>query len=86
MSTYAKSELSLLSELFLAILLTACYGIFCFKSFQPFPWLSFIGAPIGLAIIIACWKMKSPQWTFFIVGLLLNTVIWSIVFNWSSIF
>jgi hypothetical protein len=86
MSTHAKSELSLLNEGFLSLLLTACFGIYLYKSYTPFPWLSFIGIPIGLAIVVACWGQKKNQWTFFIIGLLFNMVVWSIVFNWSSFF
>jgi hypothetical protein len=84
MSTHIKTELSLLSELLLTLFLTACIGIFCLKSFHPFPFLEFIGIPIGLAIMVACWEQKKNQWTFFIIGLLLNAVLWSIVFNWSA--
>ncbi|MBD1379803.1 hypothetical protein [Metabacillus arenae] len=86
MSTHTRTELSLLSEGFLSLLLTACFGIFCLKTFHPFPWLSFIGAPIGLAIIVACWENKKNRWTVFTIGLLFNAIIWSIVFNWPLFF
>ena len=86
MSTHIKMELSFLSELLLSLFLTACIGIFCLKSFHPIPFFAFIGIPIGLAIIVACWEDKKNQWTLFIIGLLLNAVIWSIVFKWSAFF
>jgi hypothetical protein len=86
MSTHIKTELSLLSELFLSILLTACIGVYCIKSFDSFPWLAFIGAPVGLALIIACWEKKKNQWILFRVNLLINTIVWSIIFNWHSFF
>jgi hypothetical protein len=85
MSTHIKSELSLLSELLLSLLLTACLGLYCLKSYETFPWLSFIGVPLGLALIVACWEQKKHPWTMLVVGLLLNGMVWSIVYNWSSI-
>jgi hypothetical protein len=86
MSTHIKTELSLLSELFLSLLLTACFGIYCLKSFDSFPWISFIGIPIGIALIVACWEQKKNQWLLFTIGLILNAIVWSIVFNWPSFF
>ncbi len=85
MSTHLKSELSLLSELLLSILLTASIGIYCFKSYDTFPWVSFLGILLGLALMVGCWEQKKHQWTMFIVGLLLNALVWSLVFNGSSL-
>jgi nicotinamide riboside transporter PnuC len=85
MTSHIKSELSMLSELFLSILLTACVAIYLFKSFETFPWLSFIGIPLGLAMVVACWEKKKHSWTMFITGLILSSLIWSIAFNWSSL-
>lgn len=86
MTTHIKTELSLLSELLLSLFFTACLGVYCVKSYDSFPWLAFIGAPIGLALIVACWEQKKNQWTLFVVGLIINTIVWSIVFNWPSFF
>jgi nicotinamide riboside transporter PnuC len=85
MTSHIKSELSLLSELFLSILLTACVAIYLFKSFETFPWLSFIGIPLGLAMVVACWEKKKHSWAMFITGLILSSLIWTIAFNWSSL-
>lgn len=86
MNPHIKLELSLFNEFLLSLLVTTCLGIYCLKSFETFPWLPFICAPIGLAIIMACWEHKKNQWIIFILGLLFTTVLWSIVFNWSSFF
>jgi uncharacterized membrane protein YjjB (DUF3815 family) len=85
MTSHIKSELSLLSELFFSILLTACIAIYLYKRFETFPWLPFIGIPIGLAIMVACWERKKHSWSMFITGLIISSIIWSIVFNWSSL-
>ncbi|WP_045521577.1 hypothetical protein [Neobacillus niacini] len=85
MTSHIKSELSMLSELLLSILLTACVAIYLYKTFESFPWLPFIGIPIGLAIIVACWEKKKHKWNIFITGLILSSLIWSIAFNWSSL-
>jgi hypothetical protein len=85
MTSHIKSELSMLSELLLSILLTACAAIYLFKYFETFPWLPFIGIPLGLAIILACWEKKKHSWKMLITGLILNSLIWSIAFNWSSL-
>jgi F0F1-type ATP synthase assembly protein I len=86
MTTHIKTELSFLSELVFSLLLSACLGVYCAKSFDSFPWLAFIGVLVGLALIVACWEQKKNQWTLFIVGLLINTLVWSIFFNWHSFF
>jgi hypothetical protein len=85
MSNYIKSELSSLSELLLSLLLTACIGMYCLKSYDSFPWLAFLGIPFGIALIVWCWEQKKYPWTVFTVGLVLSGIIWSIVFNWSSL-
>jgi regulatory protein YycI of two-component signal transduction system YycFG len=36
--------------------------------------------------MVACWEQKKNQWTFFVVGLLINTFVWSVFFNWKSFF
>ncbi|MDQ0976533.1 F0F1-type ATP synthase assembly protein I [Neobacillus niacini] len=86
MTAHIKSELSSLSELIFSLLFTACVGVFCVKSFDSFPWLAFIGITFGLALMVACWEQKKNQWTFFVVGLLINTFVWSVFFNWKSFF
>jgi hypothetical protein len=85
MNTHIRSELSSLSELLLSLLLTACLGVYCIKSFDSFPWLSFIGVPLGLALMVACWEQKKHPWTMFVVGLVINAIVWSLVFNWSAL-
>jgi nicotinamide riboside transporter PnuC len=85
MTSHIKTEISMLSELLLSILLTACVAIYLFKTFETFPWLPFIGIPIGIAIILACWENKKHNWDMLITGLILNSLIWSIAFNWSSL-
>ncbi|PMC35933.1 hypothetical protein CJ195_16890 [Bacillus sp. UMB0899] len=86
MSTYNKTELTSLSEVFLSILLTACIAIFCFKTYSTFPWFAFICLPIGIGLIVTCWKQRKHEWLLFRIGLLVNTFVWSIVFNWHSFF
>jgi uncharacterized membrane protein YgaE (UPF0421/DUF939 family) len=86
MNNHIKNELSLFSELLLSLLLTLCLGIYCLKTFDPFPWLSFIGVLIGIALIVTCWEEKENQWIFLVSGLLVNTIVWSVFFNWSSFF
>jgi F0F1-type ATP synthase assembly protein I len=85
MTSHIKSELSMLSELLLSILLTASIAIYLFKYFETFPWLPFIGIPLGIAIILACWEKKKHRWNMLITGLILNSLIWSIALNWSSV-
>lgn len=86
MTNHLKSELSLLSELLLSILLTASIGIYFFKSFDSFPWVSFLGIPLGLALMVACWERKKYKWTVFIIGLIVNDIVWSLIFNGASLF
>ncbi|PJN88948.1 hypothetical protein [Bacillus sp. mrc49] len=86
MSEHVKGELSLFTEYLMSLLFTACLAIFLSKFTDTFPWLAFIGISLGLAIIIFCWEKKKHQWPLFIIGLLLNTLVWSIVLNWSSFF
>ena len=74
MSTHNKAELSLFSEILLSILLTASLAIYLFKANDTFPWLAFIGVPIGLAVIVACWEQKKNSWALLITGLVLNTL------------
>lgn len=85
MTSHIKSELSMLNELLLSILLTASIAIYLYKSYETFPWLPFIGIPIGIAIILACWEGKKHRWNILITGLILNSLIWSIALNWSSV-
>ncbi|MFE4142525.1 hypothetical protein ACFX4I_11660 [Peribacillus sp. YIM B13472] len=86
MSDHVKGELSLFTEYLLSLLFTACLAIFLSKFTDLFPWLSFIGVSIGLALMIFCWEQKKNQWYLFITGLLFNTIVWSIVLKWPSLF
>jgi hypothetical protein len=36
--------------------------------------------------MVACWEQKKNQWTLFVFGLLINTFVWSVFFNWKSFF
>ncbi|MEH7415563.1 hypothetical protein V7266_09815 [Neobacillus drentensis] len=86
MDTHVKTELSLLSELLLSILLTATFGLYCLKANETFPWLAFIGFTLGLALIVGCWEEKKHSWSLFITGLIFSGLVWSLFYNWSSIF
>ena len=85
MDTHVKTELSLLSELLLSILLTATIGLYFAKFYDTFPWLAFMGLPIGLALIVGCWEDKKHSWSLFITGLLFSDLVWSLFYNWSSL-
>ncbi|WP_160723103.1 hypothetical protein [Bacillus sp. USDA818B3_A] len=85
MDTHVKSELSSLSELLFSILLTSTIGLFCYKFSDPFPWLTFIGFPLGIALMVACWEDKKYSWSIFITGILFSGFVWSIFYNWSSL-
>ncbi|MBM7600920.1 putative membrane protein [Virgibacillus halotolerans] len=75
-----KSELAFINEFFLSFLVIACLGVFCYKAFEVYPWLSFIGVPIGLGIIIACWKRKT-KWSAFLIGLFSCTLFLTMFFG-----
>ncbi|MDR4947700.1 hypothetical protein [Neobacillus cucumis] len=85
MDTHVRSELSLLSELLLSILLTATIALYCYKAIAPFPWLTFIGFPLGIALMVGCWENKKHSWSLFITGVLFSGLVWLIYYNWSSL-
>ncbi|MGM0901166.1 MAG: hypothetical protein ACQEXB_08695 [Bacillota bacterium] len=85
MSTHVKSELALFSELLLSLLVIACLAVYCFKTFETFPWHSFIGVPVGISLIVTCWGQKKNDWNLFLVGLLINSLVWFIVLTVASL-
>ncbi|PLS08449.1 hypothetical protein [Neobacillus cucumis] len=85
MDTHVKSELSLINEILLSILLTTTVGLYFYKANDTFPWLAFIGFTVGLALIVGCWEDKKHSWGLFITGLLFSGLVWSIFYNWSSL-
>lgn len=84
MTEYVRGELRVLNQVLFALFFVANFSFFLFLSNSDFPWLTLVGAPIGLAIIVYCWS--ETKYMFFIASLLVFTLVWSIVYNWGSIF
>jgi hypothetical protein len=84
MSEHIKDELRMMNQMLLAIFVAANYAYFLSLEFTPFPWFSFIGVSIGLAIILFCWIGR--KYTLFTVALLAGTAVFSILYNWSVLF
>lgn len=84
MTQYAKEELSLISQQLLSLLLIAVLAfVFSLKD-SLFPWWELIGVGIGLSIVILCWS--GTKYIYLVASLLLYTVAYSIIYNWSAIF
>lgn len=84
MTGYIREELSMLNQLLLAIFLVTDFAYFLFLSNTVFPWFALAGATVGLTIIVFCWS--GAKYLLFNVALLLLTLLYLLVYNWSSIF
>lgn len=84
MTQYNKEELKMMGQLLLGIFLVGGFSSYLFLTVSPFPWVALIGASLGLIIIIFCWT--NAKYWFLGLSLLLSTFVFSIVYNWGSIF
>ena len=84
MTQYNLEELKMLNQVFLALFIVADFALYLFFVHDTFPWFALLGFGIGLAIIVLCWTGKKHMQ--FIASLLVFTMLFSIVYNWHSIF
>ena len=75
MSQYYIEELKIMSQVFLPILLIGGLATSLIIFNDGYPWYTFIGAAIGLSIIIISWTEK--RYTIFITSLLMCAIIYS---------
>ena len=83
MSQYNKEELSLIIQVLLPLSLVAALGFILSFSSGEYPWLTLLGVPVGLSIIILTWV--GPRSSVFVVSLLMAAAVCTPVFG-SSIF
>jgi len=81
---YNLEELKMLNQVFLALFIVADFALYLFFVHNTFPWFALLGFGIGLAIIVLCWTGK--KYMQFIASLLVFTMLFSVVYNWHSIF
>ncbi|WP_175557066.1 hypothetical protein [Planococcus glaciei] len=84
MTEYHNEELRLINQMLLAIFLITDFAYFLFLHNSPFPWFALAGTAIGLAIIVFCWS--GTKYLLFNIMLLLSAAVFSLAYNWSSIF
>lgn len=84
MTQYNLEELKMLNQVFLALFIVADFALYLFFVHNTFPWFALLGFGIGLAIIVLCWTGK--KYMQFIASLLVFTMLFSVVYNWHSIF
>ena len=83
MTQYAREELNLIGQQLLSIFLIAVLAFVFSLKVSQFPWWELIGIGIGLSIVVLCWS--GTKYSFFVASLLLYTVAYSIIYNWSTI-
>jgi hypothetical protein len=83
MTQHSNEELKLINQLLLAIFLVTDFGYFLFLNNNVFPWFALAGAAVGLAIIVYCWS-GTKYWLFNTI-LLFSTLVFSVVYNFTSI-
>jgi hypothetical protein len=74
-SQYYIEEFKIISQVFLPILLIGGLATFLIVFNDGYPWYTFIGAAIGLSIIIVSWTEK--KYAIFITSLLMCAIIYS---------
>lgn len=84
MTQYNLEELKLLNQFLFALFIVADLSLGLFFFNNEFPWFALIGSGIGLAIIVLCWT--GTKYMYFIASLLIFTILFSLVYNWHSIF
>ncbi|MFC4411403.1 hypothetical protein ACFOZY_13320 [Chungangia koreensis] len=84
MTEYVRGELRVMNQVFLAFFLIANFAFSLYLSNNDFPWFALVGAPVGLAIIVYCWS--ETKYMFFNTALLVSTLVYTVVYNWGSIF
>ncbi|PLR76225.1 hypothetical protein CU633_16975 [Bacillus sp. V3-13] len=84
MTEHNKSEIRMMNQILFAIVLTANFGFYLSLDHAQFPWFTYMGASLGLSIILLCWAGK--KFVLFITALLVSTTVFLIVYNWSAIF
>ena len=75
MSQYYIEELKIMGQVFLPILLIGGVATSLIIFNDGYPWYTFIGAAIGLSIIIISWTEK--KYAIFIASLLMCAIIYS---------
>lgn len=84
MTKYNEEEMRMINQLLLGIFIAADFGYFLLLNNSPFPWFALAGTGIGLIIIVSCWT--GFKYWMFNLSLFLSTIIFSLVYNWHSIF
>ena len=84
MTQYNLEELKILNQVLLALFIVADFALGLFFFNNAFPWFALLGSGFGLAIIVLCWTGKKHL--YFIVSLLVSSILFSLVYNWNTIF
>lgn len=84
MSQYNLEELKILNQVLFALFIVADFALFLYFTSNTFPWFALLGAGIGLAIIVLCWT--GTKHMYFIASLLVSSAVFSLVYNWTTIF
>ncbi|WP_342577619.1 hypothetical protein [Psychrobacillus sp. FSL K6-2843] len=82
-SAYNLAELKMLNQVLFALFIVADLALALFFYNSSFPWFALLGSGVGLAIIVLCWTGKKHG--YFIGSLLVFTVLFSLVYNWSNL-
>ncbi|MEQ2526069.1 hypothetical protein EKG37_04455 [Robertmurraya yapensis] len=84
MENHALSELRLLNQLLLGIIIATNIGFFLFLYTSSFPGLSYVGIGIGASIILWCWL--GNRCLLFVFGFIATTTVFTITYEWTTIF
>ena len=82
MSQYNKEELSLVIQVLLPLCLVAAFGFILSFITGEFPWITLLGASVGLAVILLSWLGKKSF--IFSVALIMAAAVCTPVFHWST--
>ncbi|WP_019154395.1 hypothetical protein [Robertmurraya massiliosenegalensis] len=84
MENHALSELKLLNQMILGIFIAGNVAFYLSLTTHSFPGLSYLGIGVGITVILSCWLGK--RCFLFIFGLMATTAIFTLAYEWATIF